>query len=124
MVKGAPEIVLERCTKIIYANETQDLSRSLLDECNRSCKYFAEMGERVLGFCDLELDETFSPTFSFSIEPINFPIRGLRFLGFIALIDPPRPQVPDAVIKCKVAGIKVVMVTGDHPVSNFCIAKI
>lgn len=116
VLKGAPEVVLERCTTIIYDNETRDLDKSLLEECNRSCKHFAEMGERVLGFCDLELDETFNQNFSFSIEPINFPIRGLRFLGFIALIDPPRPQVPDAVRKCKMAGIKVVMVTGDHPV--------
>lgn len=73
-------------------------------------------GERVLGFCDLKLSSRFTRAYPFSVEPPNFPQKGLRFLGFISLMDPPRPQVLDAVGKCRMAGIKVIMVTGDHPV--------
>merc|ERR1719219_1982614 len=58
-----------------------------------------------------------------SAKDANWPMTGLRFLGFYAMIDPPRPSVPDAVLKCQAAGIKVVMVTGDHPTTAEAIAK-
>ena len=48
---------------------------------------------------------------------------GLRFVGLMSLIDPPRAAVPDAVTKCRSAGIKVIMVTGDHPITAKAIAK-
>ncbi|GMS91868.1 hypothetical protein PENTCL1PPCAC_14044, partial [Pristionchus entomophagus] len=48
---------------------------------------------------------------------------GLRFVGLMSMIDPPRAAVPDAVAKCRTAGIKVVMVTGDHPITAKAIAK-
>jgi len=58
-----------------------------------------------------------------SANDSNWPMTGFRFLGFYAMIDPPRPSVPDAVLKCQAAGIKVVMVTGDHPTTAEAIAK-
>merc|ERR1719499_2055468 len=58
-----------------------------------------------------------------SAKDANWPMTGFRFLGFYAMIDPPRPSVPDAVLKCQAAGIKVVMVTGDHPTTAEAIAK-
>merc|ERR1719320_4707 len=58
-----------------------------------------------------------------SANDANWPMEGFRFLGFYAMIDPPRPSVPDAVLKCQAAGIKVVMVTGDHPTTAEAIAK-
>ena len=54
---------------------------------------------------------------------VNFPLEGLRFVGLMSMIDPPRAAVPDAVEKCRSAGIKVVMVTGDHPITAKAIAK-
>lgn len=72
---------------------------------------------RVLGFADLMLDpKVFTKDYQFCAEPANFPKKNLRFVGFMSLIDPPRPQVPDALERCRSAGIRVVMVTGDHPV--------
>merc|ERR1712226_1710977 len=53
----------------------------------------------------------------------NFPLTGLRFVGLMSMIDPPRAAVPDAVGKCRSAGIKVIMVTGDHPITAKAIAK-
>ena len=67
------------------------------------------MGERVLGFADLILPQDKFPVgFEFNTEEINFPLEGLRFVGLMSLIDPPRAAVPDAVNKCRSAGIKVI----------------
>merc|ERR1719186_1241390 len=82
------------------------------------------MGERVLGFCHSFLDkEKFPKGFAFDNEEVNFPLEGLTFVGLMAMIDPPRANVPEAVEKCKSAGIKVIMVTGDHPITAAAIAK-
>ena len=76
-----------------------------------------------IGFCDLMLPSSYSKTFQFNIETPNFPLAGLRFVGLMSMIDPPRAAVPDAVAKCRSAGIKVIMVTGDHPITAKAIAK-
>ena len=55
--------------------------------------------------------------FKFDGDDPNFPLTGLRFIGLMSMIDPPRAAVPDAVSKCRSAGIKVIMVTGDHPIT-------
>ena len=82
------------------------------------------LGERVLGFCELLLpNNMFPPGFSFDGDDVNFPLDGLKFVGLISMIDPPRAGVPDAVMKCRSAGIKVIMVTGDHPITAQAIAK-
>merc|ERR1712002_952419 len=56
-------------------------------------------------------------------DDVNFPVDGLRFVGLMSMIDPPRAAVPDAVLKCRSAGIKVIMVTGDHPITAKAIAR-
>merc|ERR1712003_43684 len=82
------------------------------------------MGERVLGFCHSFLDAKEYPKgYAFDNEDVNFPLEGLTFVGLMAMIDPPRANVPDAVAKCRSAGIKVIMVTGDHPITAATIAK-
>lgn len=67
--------------------------------------------------------EDYPKGFKFDTDTINFPVDGYCFVGMMALIDPPRPNVPDAVEKCRTAGIKVIMVTGDHPITAKAIAK-
>lgn len=82
------------------------------------------LGERVLGFCDYILpSDKFPVGFKFNADDPNFPCEGLRFVGLMSMIDPPRAAVPDAVAKCRSAGIKVIMVTGDHPITAKAIAK-
>lgn len=81
-------------------------------------------GERVLGFCHEYLDaEKYPKGYEFDTEECNFPVTDLTFIGLMAMIDPPRAAVPDAVGKCRSAGIKVIMVTGDHPITAKAIAK-
>lgn len=78
----------------------------------------------VLGFCDMMLpSDKFPLGFKFDSDDPNFPLTGLRFVGLMSMIDPPRAAVPDAVAKCRSAGIKVIMVTGDHPITAKAIAK-
>eukprot|EP00061_Rhincodon_typus_P007406 g29074.t1 len=82
------------------------------------------LGERVLGFCHFYLpEEQFPKGFAFDTDDVNFPTENLCFIGLMSMIDPPRAAVPDAVGKCRSAGIKVIMVTGDHPITAKAIAK-
>lgn len=68
-------------------------------------------------------EDQFPEGYQFDCDNVNFPLTGLRFAGLISMIDPPRETVPDAVTKCRAAGIKVIMVTGDHPITAKAIAK-
>ncbi|XP_034937054.1 sodium/potassium-transporting ATPase subunit alpha-like [Chelonus insularis] len=123
-LKGAPERVLERCSKVAFSNTTKDLTEDVKNAYTESCYELGRNGERVLGFADLELsDVSFPPDYEFQADPPNFPLENLRLIGLIAMMDPPRASVPDAVYKCRCAGIKVIMVTGDHPDTAQAIAK-
>lgn len=117
-MKGAPEKVLELCTTILLNGEQVPLTENLRAMVNNACLRLGEMGERVLGFCELHLNGANYPRgFSFDTDKKNFPVENLCFVSLISMIDPPRAAVPHAVSKCRNAGIKVVMVTGDHPVT-------
>ena len=62
----------------------------------------------MLGFCDYHLPEDQFPVgYPFDADEENFPLTGLRFVGLMSMIDPPRAAVPDAVGKCRSAGSKV-----------------
>ena len=123
-MKGAPERIFERCSTILINGKEVPLSEEWTVKFNNACLYFGNLGERVLGFCDLRLPPHDYPMgYLFDTENVNFPINYLRFIGLISMVDPPRATVPDAVRKCKSAGIKVIMVTGDHPITAKGIAK-
>lgn len=128
ILKGAPEVILDKCKTILTAEgETKNMTPHDYAICRRACSEFGYLGERVLAYCDLRLSQdTYGPDYKFHTESpkeYNFPTKDYRFVGLISLIDPPRPAVPDAVGKCRTAGIKVIMVTGDHPVTAMAIAK-
>ena len=124
VMKGAPERILDRCTTIIIDGEEKEMDDSWKDAFNTAYMELGGLGERVLGFCDFLLDEEQYPQgYPFDADDVNFPIEGLRFVGLMSMIDPPRAAVPDAVAKCRSAGIKVIMVTGDHPITAKAIAK-
>uniref|UniRef100_A0AC35FB89 Sodium/potassium-transporting ATPase subunit alpha n=1 Tax=Panagrolaimus sp. PS1159 TaxID=55785 RepID=A0AC35FB89_9BILA len=124
VMKGAPERILDRCTTMLLNGKEVELDDKLRADFNTAYLELGGMGERVLGFCDYRLDQNQYPRgYSFDSEEVNFPVSGLRFVGLMSMIDPPRAAVPDAVAKCRSAGIKVVMVTGDHPITAKAIAK-
>merc|ERR1711931_369747 len=124
VMKGAPERILDRCTSIIVDGTERPLNDEWKDAFNTAYMSLGGLGERVLGFCDFTLPADKYPRgYPFDADEANFPLEGLRFVGLMSMIDPPRAAVPDAVDKCRSAGIKVIMVTGDHPITAKAIAK-
>lgn len=123
-MKGAPERILDRCSTIFIGGKEKVLDEEMKEAFNNAYLELGGLGERVLGFCDQMLPSDKYPIgFKFDADEVNFPITGMRFVGLMSMIDPPRAAVPDAVAKCRSAGIKVIMVTGDHPITAKAIAK-
>uniref|UniRef100_A0A671V568 Sodium/potassium-transporting ATPase subunit alpha n=1 Tax=Sparus aurata TaxID=8175 RepID=A0A671V568_SPAAU len=124
VMKGAPERILDRCSTIMIHGQEQPLDENWREAFQNAYMELGGLGERVLGFCHLNLSSSQFPRgFTFDSDETNFPTEKLCFLGLISMIDPPRAAVPDAVGKCRSAGIKVIMVTGDHPITAKAIAK-
>ncbi|KAL7981552.1 hypothetical protein Chor_005640 [Crotalus horridus] len=124
VMKGAPERILERCTTMLVNGKEESLDEEKAEAFQTAYMALGGMGERVLGFCYLYLpEEEFPENYTFNTDSMNFPTNGLCFVGLMSMIDPPRSTVPDAVMKCRSAGIKVIMVTGDHPITAKAIAK-
>ncbi|MEQ8153949.1 MAG: calcium-translocating P-type ATPase, PMCA-type [Clostridiaceae bacterium] len=111
--KGAPERILERCTHIAEDGRIIPLSqtkkRSILNQVDK-------MSERALRCLASAYKEGL-------LEKSGNLEKGLIFLGVVGSIDPPREEARDAVLQCKLAGIRPVMITGDHKNTAFAIAK-
>jgi len=123
-MKGAPERILALCSTILIDGHEMPMTQEWKDAFNTAYMELGSLGERVLGFCDFMLPASEYPSgYPFDPDDVNFPLEGLRFVGLMSLIDPPRAAVPDAVSKCRSAGIKVIMVTGDHPITAKAIAR-
>ncbi|CAJ0934262.1 unnamed protein product [Ranitomeya imitator] len=97
VMKGAPERILDRCTTIMIGGQELLLDDDMKEKFQEAYMGMGSMGERVLD--------------------------KLCFVGLISMIDPPRATVPDAVMKCCSSRIKVIMVSGDHPITAKAIAK-
>nr|WP_238552804.1 cation-translocating P-type ATPase [Legionella oakridgensis] len=108
-VKGAPEIVLERCTHILTKTGIKKLTPNDRARMKQSCELMASEALRLLAFAERQLD-------SLGLEKTEEEIENnLVFLGLIGLQDPPHASAKESVSRCKKAGIKPVMITGDHP---------
>ncbi|XP_040900094.1 sodium/potassium-transporting ATPase subunit alpha-3b isoform X2 [Toxotes jaculatrix] len=124
VMKGAPERILDRCSTIMLQGKEQPMDEEMKEAFQNAYMELGGLGERVLGFCHLMLPEDQYPKgFAFDTDDVNFQTDNLCFVGLMSMIDPPRAAVPDAVGKCRSAGIKVIMVTGDHPITAKAIAK-
>lgn len=114
LVKGAPEMVLRRCTTERIAGETRPLSDTRRAEILRVNGELASRALRVLAFADRD-----NPP-----EPeTTDQEQELTFAGLMGMIDPPRDEVKSAVARCRAAGIRPVMITGDHPETALAIAR-
>ena len=116
-VKGAPDVLLNDCAFIQDNGSSRALSaddrKRVLDANNA----LADQAMRVLGIAYRPLEE---PKEKFEAESVE---KGLIFAGLVAMIDPPRPEVKVAMQECKSAGIKTVMITGDHKNTAIAIAR-
>ena len=114
-MKGAPEVVLAKCSTYLFRGEQKPIDAEFKASFDAAYRNFGNRGERVIGFAwqELPLDQYGEDKDNaYSMEHMNFPSDNLCFIGLIALVDPPKPTVPDAVKLCRQAGIKVLMVTG------------
>jgi sodium/potassium-transporting ATPase subunit alpha len=119
-MKGAPEVIIKRCSTILSATgDEMPMDDALMREFTAAYELFGSKGRRVLAMATRRFA---SSSAEFSVDEGNFPSEGLCFVGMIAIMDPPRDDVPEAIAKCKDAGIKVFMVTGDHPLTARAIA--
>lgn len=118
-VKGAPEEILPRCTHVAT---NQELPRAatdrVLDEIEQVVRGWAGTGLRVLALADRALDT--SDVDTLRRDDVE---RGLTLLGLVAMVDPPRPEVPSAVAQCHAAGVRLLVVTGDHQLTARHIAE-
>ncbi|KYQ89383.1 P-type ATPase [Tieghemostelium lacteum] len=124
VMKGAPERIIKICNRIMIDGQEMTLDDTYLNNLQASYEYIAGKGERALGMAMLRLNpEIYNMDFPFDIEEKNYPTDGLVFIGMTALMDPPRPGVKEAIQVCKEARVRVMMVTGDHPLTAASIAK-
>ncbi len=116
-VKGAPEKVLDMCTR------DADGERINKKEILRVANDFAKEGMRVLSFAYKEAADDLEELTCKEMEKCQDIASGLIFRGLQGMLDPPRPEAIEAIEGCKNAGIKVIMITGDHAVTAKVIAK-
>jgi Ca2+-transporting ATPase len=103
-VKGAPDAVLACCDRVLTPSGVTELSEERKEYWSARNDKLASLGYRVIAHAGKTV-----------ADPESRPYTDLTFLGLVCLLDPPRPGVREAIGQCLKAGIKVVMVTGDHP---------
>ncbi len=113
LTKGAPDVLLDRCTHVKYSDGIRPLTAQEKEVLLAQNQRYSEQGLRVLAFAYKETEE--------ALQLDNE--KDFLFLGLIAMVDPPRPESVQAVADAKRAGIRPVMITGDHKITAVAIAK-
>lgn len=113
LTKGAVDVLLDRCTHVRSCNVVHPMTEKEKDKIRRQNEIFSQNGLRVLAFAYKESDEVLSPDTEY----------GFIFLGMVSMVDPPRPESMEAVASAKRAGIRPVMITGDHKITAVAIAR-
>ncbi|MEX1658447.1 cation-transporting P-type ATPase [Streptomyces pseudovenezuelae] len=114
-VKGAPQELLARCSAVVWKGERRPLTEELRAAVISANEELAAQGLRVLAAASRSLPDG---------RPTQDEAESdLTILGLVGMLDPPRPEVRDAVDACRHAGIRIVMVTGDHPLTAEAVAR-
>lgn len=113
--KGAPDVIFSRCKYALSNGEIVELNEEIIDEYKKINEEFSNKALRVLAFASKKVSDNFEPTIDDENE--------LTLIGVMAMIDPPREEVYDAVKNAKNSGIKTIMITGDHKTTAMAIAK-
>lgn len=117
LTKGAPDVLIDRCKYILLNGEVHPLTDDLRKEIRNANSEMAKKALRVLAMAYREIDAVPEEPKTETLE------QELIFSGLVGMIDPPRPEVKDAVEVCRHAGIRAVMITGDHRDTAAAIAK-
>ncbi|UQN08481.1 cation-translocating P-type ATPase [Deinococcus sp. QL22] len=115
--KGAPDVLLERCTAELFGTEIRPLSDERRTAIHAANEELAAQALRTLGVAARRLPED-----ALQGEANQGMERELVFLGLVGMIDPPRTEAKDAVVQARMAGIRPIMITGDHPRTAAAIA--
>jgi len=116
-VKGAPDVVLQLCDRIYVRGQEEPLSPERRDEIVRVNASLASQALRLLGVAYRRLEELPEEPQADQVE------QDLVFVGLLGMIDPPRPEVREAIALARGAGIRTVMITGDYPDTAMAIAN-
>jgi len=117
-MNGAPGALLERCTYLYTSTGIRPLTEKDRERILAQSSLMAKQALRVLGSAYRDLEDA-SPT-DLTAEAVE---RNLVIVGLTGMYDPPRPEGKEAIAKCRAAGIRVVMITGDHPSTATAIAR-
>jgi sodium/potassium-transporting ATPase subunit alpha len=137
MMKGAPEVILNRCSHVSIDGQVKKIDDGFRKQCQvgilwsrlpkvtlfplqHAWEFFGNEGRLVIGFAHKYFRAVQRERFSANSD--NYPQDGLVFLGMSAIMDPPRVETSAAIRQCKEAGVKVFMITGDHPTTASAIA--
>jgi P-type Ca2+ transporter type 2C len=115
-IKGAPDFILKKCTHILIDGKPRKITRKDVDEILQQNNEFAEDALRVLALAYRDV----SNLNKYDIATVE---KNLTFIGLVGMIDPPRDGVGEAIKQCDSAGIRVMMITGDHPTTAKAIAR-
>lgn len=109
--KGAPEVILANCNQILMSRSAEPLSEERREELAAIAQEFADDALRVLAVARKATNDAVAAE------------TELTFLGFVGMIDPPRPEAKRAIAACRKAGIRTIMITGDHPRTAAAVAS-
>ena len=113
--KGAPDVVFSRCKYVLSNGEVTEFNEEIINEYRQINEDFSNQALRVLAFASKKVSSNFEPTIDDENE--------LTLIGLMAMIDPPREEVYEAVESANKSGIKTIMITGDHKTTAMAIAK-
>lgn len=123
-IKGAPERVLAKCSTYLKDGMPEPITDTFRASYDAAYDYMASRGHRVIACAQALLSQKEYPVdYPFSRNGVNYPSSGYCFVGLVSLEDPPKRGVREAIGKLRLAGIKVMMVTGDHPKTAEAIAR-
>jgi sodium/potassium-transporting ATPase subunit alpha len=117
-VKGAPESLMPLCNQILHHGARSPMSQSDRLRIMAQSRTFAHQAYRVLAVAMREIEQGVE---KLDIDHVE---QNLTFLGLVAMMDPPRHEVPEAITRCRQAGVRVIMITGDHPLTALAIARL
>ncbi len=121
-VKGAPDVLLERCSRVATPQGDVPLDEACRRLVLDATADFAGEALRVLALAERRLPQGLEGAAAVPVAPEEVE-HDLTFLGLAGLEDPPRPEAAEAVRRCQAAGIRVVMITGDHPGTGAAVAR-
>lgn len=116
-VKGAPESLVPLCTQMLHHSTRSSMSQEDRLRIMAQSQTFAHKAYRVLAVAMRDIEQGIE---KLDIEQVE---QSLTFLGLVAMMDPPRHEVPEAIARCRQAGVRTIMITGDHPLTALAIAR-